>query len=81
MIRAYFGATLGLLWVVVVVCVATVSECDRMSLNNLYWDVDAPITHPNIELLRYTEGAGYSPTPSAYVVNIRPSSYSPQSSK
>ena len=44
--RAYFGAILGLLLVVAAVCMATVSECDKMSINSLYWDVDAPIAHP-----------------------------------
>ena len=41
-----FGDCLGLLLVAVVVCMTTVSECDKMSLNSLYWDVDAHITHP-----------------------------------
>ena len=46
MIRACFGSVLRLLLVVVAVCMATVSECDKMSINSLYGDVDAPITHP-----------------------------------
>ena len=45
-IRAYFGTVLGLLLVAVVVCVAIGFGCDKMSLNSLYWDVDAPIAHP-----------------------------------
>ena len=45
-IRVYFQTVLGLLLVVVVICATTVSGCDRMSLNSLYWDVDAPVAHP-----------------------------------
>ena len=45
-VRMCLGSVLGLLLVVVVVCVTMMSECDRMSLNSLYWDVDAPIAHP-----------------------------------
>ena len=45
-IRAYFGGYLGLLLVTVVICAVVGLGCDKMSLNNLYWDVDAPIAHP-----------------------------------
>ena len=37
---------MGLLLVVVVVYMAIGFGCDKMSLNSLYWDVDAPIAHP-----------------------------------
>ena len=46
MIRACFGAVLGLLWVAVVVCMTIVIECDKKPKNSLYWDIDATIAHP-----------------------------------
>ena len=51
-IKAYFGSVLELLLVAVVVCVTMVFECDKMSLNSLYWDVGAPVAHPKIECIR-----------------------------
>ena len=41
-----FWGCLGLCFVEIVVCVVIGFGCDRMSLNSLYWDVDAPIAHP-----------------------------------
>ena len=41
-----FESVLGLLLVAVAVCMVTVFGCDRMSLNSLYWGVDAPVLHP-----------------------------------
>ena len=49
MIRVCFRSVLGLLLVAVVVCVAIEFGCDKLSLNSLYWDVDAPVMHPKIE--------------------------------
>ena len=45
-IRVRFGAVLGLCFVEMIVCMTIGSGCDKMNLNSLYWDVDAPIAHP-----------------------------------
>ena len=49
MVRAYLGTVLRPCFVAIVVCMTIGFGCDKMSLNSLYYDVDAPILRPNYD--------------------------------